>query len=477
MSDIVLVYPKTGNDVKASIAPPHSLLAIAAIPDKCGCKVKIIDQRVDNNWQEILRRELTIKPLIVGISTMTGSQIHYAIETAKLIRKLSDVPVVWGGKHPTLLPIQTLQSGLADAVCQGEGDYLLYENIMKRNFKGIWSSDTPVKMDDLISTPWHLIDIEKYIHADMYLKDSPRTLDWGQSSRGCPYHCHFCSQGNEKWRAMSVDNTVDRITETVKQFKLTGIWIRDDEFYVNTNRAVAICEKLIPLGIKWYTSGTRIDIFNKTPIDALKIYKRGGASVLKFGAESGSNRVLKFINKRIVKEDTLIANRKAKEVGITPAYNFMCGFPTETFAEINETIDLMIQLKKENPDAELETLSTYCAMPGTVMWNIAIENGLIQPDKLEGWINWRFDEYDDSGTRNPWYSQKERKAIGNLCYMSIMANTMPNLLKSYSGLKGSLLKYAYFLPQKYFEYRFKNKSYQSAPELRMIKKLRGVFSK
>jgi anaerobic magnesium-protoporphyrin IX monomethyl ester cyclase len=476
MADIVLIYPKTGNDVKASIAPPHSLLAIAAIPDKYGYSVKIIDQRVTPFWQIALWKELETKPLMVGITTMTGTQIHYAMQAAQVVRDYGNTPIVWGGKHPSLLPVQTLESGLADAVCKGEGDYLLYENVIKKNFTGIWWKDTPVKMDDLLHTPWHLIDIEKYIHSDMYLKNSPRTLDIGQTSRGCPFKCTFCSQGNEKWRAMSVDNAVDRITYAVKKFNLTGIWIRDDEFYVNTNRAVSICEKLIPLNIKWYTSGTRIDIFNKTPIDALKIYKRGGASVLKFGAESGSNRILKYINKRITREDTLEANLKARLAGITPAYNFMAGFPGETFNEINESVDLMVQLKRENPDAQVETLSTFCAMPGTELWKTAIEYGLVEPDKLEGWINWRFDEYDDSGTRNPWLNLSERKALGNLCYLSIMANVVPNLLNSYDGLKGLLLKAAYKLPQAYFEYRFKNKSYKHIPEMRLIKKLRGRFS-
>jgi anaerobic magnesium-protoporphyrin IX monomethyl ester cyclase len=479
MSDIVLIYPKTGNDVTTSIAPPHSLLAIAAIPDKMGMKVKIIDQRVEPLWADILLKELESKPSMVGISTMTGSQIKYAMDAAQFIR-LSQwgVPIVWGGKHPSLLPQQTLDSGLADAVCVGDGDYQLYYNVMRKNLKGIWQTDRIVYPDDLMDTPWHLIDIEKYIHPDMYLKDSPRTLDIGQTSRGCPFHCKFCSQGNERWRAMSVDRSVHLIKDAVKRFNLTGVWIRDDEFYVNTNRAVAICEKLIPLGIKWYTSGTRIDIFNRTPLDAIQTYKRGGASVLKFGAESGSNRILDFIGKKITREDTLLSNIKAKESGIIPAYNFMAGFPTETFAEINESVDLMLQLKRENPAIHLETLSTFCAMPGTEMYQIAIEYGLKPPGTLTGWINWRFDEYDDSGTRIPWMNRRERRALGNLCYLSIMANTMPNLLSSYDhSLKGSILKAGYTLPQRYFNWRFENKSYHFMPELRVIKGMRGVLSK
>jgi len=72
LSDIVLVYPKTGTDIKRVIAPPHSLLTIAALPDKEDMEVKIIDQRVDKDWKKILVEELDKKPLCVGISSMTG---------------------------------------------------------------------------------------------------------------------------------------------------------------------------------------------------------------------------------------------------------------------------------------------------------------------------------------------------------------------------------------------------------------------
>lgn len=473
MSDIVLIYPKTGTDVKRVIAPPHSLLAIAAYPDKMGMKVKIIDQRVDDNWRETLSAELKAKPLCVGISTMTGMQIKYAMHVAQEVRKQSDTPIVWGGKHPSLLPSQTLESGLADAVCVGEGDFRFYYHVMSGNLTGIWGTPSFINIEELLPTPWHLIDVDKYIHVDMYLPDSPRTLDVGETSRGCPYQCRFCSQANEKWRPMSIEKTVDRITEAVKRFNLTGVWIRDDEFYINIKRAVAICEALIPLNIKWYTSGTRVDIFNKTPLDALEVYKQGGASVLKFGAESGSNRILDFINKGFHKEDIIEANLKAKKAGITPAYNFMGGFPTQTFDEYNETIDLIMQMKKDNSDAHFETIMTYAPMPGTYLWNVSLKYGLIPPKTLVEWINWRFDEEDETGTRNPWYTRKQRATIGNIVYLAGLTLGVPTMIDSYDGsVVGKLLKAGYYLPHKYFEYRFGHKYYTTMPELKIAKWVR-----
>jgi len=478
LSDIVLVYPKTGTDIKRVIAPPHSLLTIAALPDKEDMEVKIIDQRVDKDWKKILVEELDKKPLCVGISSMTGMQIKYAIEVSRVVKDYSPIPVVWGGKHPSLLPIQVLKSGLANAVCVGEGDYQLYYNVIGKNFSGVWKTDKYVDMEELLPTPWHLIDIEKYIHEDLYLPNSPRTLDVGESSRGCSFGCHFCCQANTRWRPMSAEKTVDRVTEIVKKYNLTGVWFRDDEFYINIKRAVEICEGLIPLNIKWYTSGTRVDIFNKTPLDACEVYKRGGASVLKFGAESGSDRILNMINKGFTKADILKANLKCKDVGITPAYNFMGGFPTQTFQEYDETINLICQMKEDNPDARFETIMTYAPMPGTPLFDMAIEHGLEPPEILSGWINWRFDEEDVSGTRNPWYSKKEREWIGNIIYLSALANGVDIMIDSYNGsLLGMMMRMGWALPKKYISYRFRNKKYRGlSPDLRLAKWLRGVVS-
>ena len=122
--DVILIYPRTGVDLGATVAPPHSVLAIAApLPSK-GYNVKIIDQRVDPEWQISLIEYLKRNPICVGISCMTGTQIYFAIEAAKVVRNATNgkVPIVWGGPHPSLLPEQTLQSEYVDVVCVGEGE-------------------------------------------------------------------------------------------------------------------------------------------------------------------------------------------------------------------------------------------------------------------------------------------------------------------------------------------------------------------
>jgi len=475
MSDIILVYPRTGMDIGSTIAPPHNLLCVAAPLDKAGYKVRIIDQRVDKQWRLHLLEELRTSPVFVGISTMTGTQVGHAVNAARFVRAHSNTPIVWGGPHPSLLPEQVLESGLADHVCVGEVDETIVQtvqDIANGRAPKIIKSPLP-DVENLLPTPWHLIDVEKYVHSDVYLKKG-RHLDVGQTSRGCPFMCGFCSSASireRKWRAMSSDKALDMIGRAIVDFDLSGFWLRDDEFYISQSRAAKIAEGLIPLGVRWYTSGTRVDVFNKTPDDQVALYRRAGAGTLKFGAESGNNRVLKLIGKGITREDTLEANLKCKRHGITPAFAFMMGFLTETLDEIGNTIDLARQLREDNPRAQFETFAPYLALPGTPMWQDALDRELRPPTKLEDWSSWIVDEYDDEGSKLPWYNAQERQALGNLCYLSMLSNAVPNVLDSLNGT-GKLLKLAYAIPHKYFQYRFFHKKYTHMPEMRLVRWLR-----
>ena len=273
---------------------------------------------------------------------------------------------------------------------------------------------------------------------------------------------------------MSAQKSIEMIVNAVRRFKLTGFWLRDDEFYINRGRANEICEGIIRegLNVRWYTSGTRIDVFNKASDEELFFLKRSGAYVLKFGAESGSDRILKLMNKGICVEDTLRANIRAGQIGLIPAFALMMGFPTETFEEINRTVDLAARLKKDNPQAQFETIAPYTALPATPLFNFAIQHGLKPPGRLEGWTNWVVHERDYTGRKLSWYGYKERIKIANLNYISILANVIPNLFEGFrNNVIRSLMKILYKPFAVYFRLRFRKKFYGFAPELTIIRYL------
>jgi anaerobic magnesium-protoporphyrin IX monomethyl ester cyclase len=495
--DVILLFPKTGMDFGGTVGAPHALLSIAAPLHKAGYAVKIIDQRINPDWRADLLKLLKLEPLCVGISVMTGSPVFYALEMSRLIKENTrgKTTIIWGGPHPSVLPEQTLENRYIDIVCIGEGDITFLEladalsnkrpldNIsgigFKQGSKIVITPERPLlNVEELLPIPWELIEVEKYIHRDFYLKNTSRSLDIGQTSRGCPYQCGFCSSAalrKRKWRAMSVEKSLERILDPVRRFNLDSIWIRDDEFYIDRERAYAICKGIIASGlkIKWYTSGTRVNVFNQATEEELSIMKQSGADTVKFGAESGSNRILKLMNKGITVEETIAANLKAKRAGITPAFALMIGFPTETFAEIDQTIDLRFRLKKDNPQAQFETMAIYTALPGTEMWTLAQQHGLKPPQHLEEWIDWIFDDYDFDGKRTPWFSAKDRIKLGNITYMSILSNAIINAINSLGNTTlRNALNTLFKLMSKYYSFMLKHKLYAFAPELLLANYLR-----
>lgn len=498
-ADVILLYPKTGLDIGGhTVAPPHSLLSVAAPVHKAGYKVKLIDMRRDVNWQETLKNSISEDTICIGISTMTGTQIFFALMMAAEARRLTDgrIPIVWGGPHPTILPEQTLENQYVDIVVVGEGDITFLElvkalenkqpldfikGIAFKNGNGTAVTERREFLDvnTLLPVPWELINVEDYINPDTYfLKGSPRTLDIGQTSRGCPHRCGFCCSSSildKKWRPMSIDRALEAIIEPVERFDLTGIWIRDDEFYVSPKRAFTICEKMVTSGhdISWYATGSRVDDFNSATDEQLSLLKRSGGRVMKFGAESGNDRVLDLIRKGFHTEDTIKANLKCKKHGIVPAYSLIIGFPTETFEEINNTIAFGFRLQEENPAAQLETMPTYTAFPRTPMYGLALEHGLRPPDRLEGWIDWILDDYDLEGRQIPWFNRKERLWIGNISYMSILAYAVGNLKGGIENRFWRSFFSSVLVPmQAYYRFRMKHAYYKTVPELIVARYLR-----
>jgi len=494
MTDVLMVYPKTGFDVEGAIAPPFALLTVAAPLQNEGYKVKIIDQRVDTSWKSKLINELKKNPLYVATTSMSGTQIRFALQISKIVKKCAkEIPVVWGGTHSTILPEQTLENPNIDVVVNGEGELTVLEltkaiekNKSIKDIKGIHfkrkdssqinTGPRPfMNMDNMLPTPWELVNPRDYIYKDFYMRDVKRTMDIGQTSRGCPYRCGYCCSAfiRKHWRPMSAKKAIERIVDDVRRFKLDSIWLRDDNFFANLKRAKEICQGMIDnkLDIKWYTSGTRADAINRMTHEQITTFKKAGAEVFKIGAESGSDRILKLINKECTVKELHMANMKSKKYDIIPAMSFMGGFPTETYGELMQTIDCMIKVKKDNPAAQVESMCIFTAYPKTRIWPLALKHGLKPPKKLEGWAEWGFHDFNEK--RNPWLTAAERRRLGNITYISTLACVVNNLTNSIKNpVKRALTKSIVKPVSSYYEWRFNHKLFNWLPELTLIRLIR-----
>jgi anaerobic magnesium-protoporphyrin IX monomethyl ester cyclase len=433
---VILLHPRVFDHKHSGV--PLAPLMLAATLREAGFKPLIIDQATEENYQKTISRNLS-DTLYVGVSAMTGSQIQFGLDMCDYIRKRSpDTPIVWGGRHASALPIQTLNDSRADIVVHGEGDFIaveiakaIAENSSLENVKGISfkKNDKIVTtprtnairdLDSLPMIPWGLFDLEKY---NAGRKEKTLSI---QTGRGCPYSCTFCSHKIDKtefFRVFSPTYILDNIEEAVKKYGINSVNLYEPFFVSKGSRVDEFCQGLIDrkLDISWIASA-RANNFWLLPAFTLKQMKKSGCHYLTFGFESGSQRILKRINKRIRIEDILKCAQMCHEYDIIPEACFIIGFPFETTADILATLKMVAQVRKLCPTAIFH-IQLYTGFPGSILYNECIKRfGLKQIESLEEWGNftkWR--------NNRAWLKRGE-KSLLKLLNGSIYASSLEYLL-------------------------------------------------
>ncbi len=431
-----MIYPKIGVYGTIIVDLPLALIHAARVAHSKGYKIKIIDCRIDKDWKKTLLKSLKDKPYAVMVSAMTGKPIHYALEVSKFVKENSDVLVIWGGIHSTLLPMQTLEHPLIDAVVQGDGEITLYETLEAldkgKSFHGILGLHFKDKNGKLIQNPnrpptdlnsledeippYDLVDIKKYKRAG-FNETSFSIL----TSSGCPHRCTFCHvpATDSKWIPENVDRTIRHIKYVMEKFNPDYLYINDNDFFVNLKRAEALFEAMkkekidVVVGFR----GTRIDELIRADHKLFSLMEDVGVRELHIGIESGSQRILDFIKKDIKVEDAITVNRRlVNHPKIRPSYNFFTGVPGETDHDLQLTTSLVLRLLRENPYAQISSMTEFAPYPGTELYDIAIKNGYKPPKTLMEWADL------DPGTaaeKCPWITL-ERKQLMDVLYLAAL---------------------------------------------------------
>jgi len=476
---VILIYPQTG--IREISLPPFSLMAIAAILEKRGFRVKIIDARVERDYRKKIQESLAENVIFLGISSMTGSQIRNGLEIARIVRKqASEIPIVWGGFHPTLLPRQTVKHALVDIVVKGQGETTAAELAEcltgKRRLeevKGLLYKkkgkilETPERSPENVNSfppmAYDLVDVEKYLVHDV----SPRTIGY-ISSRGCPHSCGFCAVSKfyaGKWSGLEPERVANEIENLVDRFGVNGIKFLDDNFFVDKERVRQICEVIVErsLNIKWNAS-CRCNYIVGYDTNLLSSMKKSGCHTIEFGGESGSQRILDMISKEIHVTDILRSAEICREYGFVGAYSFMMGFPYETESDLSVTLALMDSLRKLLPDIEMN-MFIYTPYPETPLYHASIKNGFEPPQDLEQWS-----QFSHNRVVVPWIDDKRRRFLEELSFLSWFAFT-PSLRKK---VKKKHLKLLFRILRKLAIFRWNNRIFVLPIEWRIIKQLHSI---
>lgn len=426
-----MVYPATGLDIKGvSVWLPLAILQVAStiVSDY---EVIVVDQRTDGDWKVSLRNAINDETLCVAVSSMTGTQIKGGLAAARIARDLNpDLPIVWGGNHPTLVPESTVRHPLVDIVVMGEGENTfrwIVDALAKRqswkNIPDIAYKDGDrvvkngtgtdpkrfVKQDEQPPLPYHLLDVEQYISGPMIFGREVRSLPY-ISSQGCPYSCTFCCQpvmSARRWRRQSPELLMERTMALKEKFRLDAIEFHDEEFFVDRKRGAKVAE-MIGGRFEWYVQ-TRMDDVLAMDCDAL--YKNG-LRVVQPGLETGSARILAMIKKEETLEEFHAANRKLAASGIRSTYNFMMGYPSETIEDLTATVDLALKLLDDNPNASVSGFYVYVPYPGAELFKLAVQDGFEEPTTLEGWS-----VFNRQHLASPWI-QSRRDILETLLFTS-----------------------------------------------------------
>ncbi|MFH1094415.1 MAG: radical SAM protein [Candidatus Omnitrophota bacterium] len=475
--NVLLIHPKSGFEIeKMHLFMPMGLMCIAAPLLELDIEVTLLDQRLEKDFYWKLKLALKNNPICVGITTLIGTQILYAIEVADFVRKNSEIPIVWGGVHPSLTPDQTIRNDNVDIVVRGEGDITFKELVdaldkrrSLKNIKGItWKKGDAIyhnperefcNLDELPKVPYHLLDVERYFVATV--PGSKRCLNV-YSSRGCLRGCIFCYNtkfNRSIYRKRSIDKVIEEIEWLKETYNIDAFAVNDDNFTIDADRTHYFCRRLIEknIDLPWKCQG--MEMWQAEKIDFDLLQKSGCKRVL-LGLESGSGKVLKFLKRIDTPEvQKRVINKFAKSKLIAH-YDVMIGYPVEGDKELAETLDLVDYIRKIDPKAYFTSFHIFTVFPGTEFCRIAIEKyGFTPPTTLEGWQNFRLEEIN-----NQWILPERRSCYLNLCLISffIADHRFKDKVKS----KWILMFLGIFAG--FAKYRWRRRQFDFCPEFKLL---------
>lgn len=387
--DVLLITPTREIPQKMDF-PPIGLAYLSSFLKRAGIVTSVIDA-CPLSWDMLARLVSEKSPAIVGITCWTQER-GQAFKTAKMVKKiLPNTKIVVGGHHATAFPENMFLQAHADAVVIGEGEETMLEVVSaflnnrplndvngiayKENERVVLTEPRDFIQDlDSIPYPDYTdFNLEHYLG----IPDADGIAASIITSRGCPHACVFCSAGNfwkRKWRARSPANVVGEIEWLYSEYNVRNFAFFDDNFTVNKNRAIEICQGIIKkdLRIKWVAS-SHVTHINE---ELLGWMKKSGCFRIDFGIESGSPDVLRNINKGQTIGQIENAFRLAHAMNIKPRAYLLVGCPGET----EETIDNTLALMKKIRPYYSRTAEILIVFPGTALCDMAKEKGLMTDD-------------------------------------------------------------------------------------------------
>lgn len=385
-TNVLLIFPQP-SQTSPQRSPPLSILHVGealreakqrGVSDET-YRVRYFDERYDEppdiGWADI-----------VGVSSITGYQLRGAIRWLKAAKQAGKRTVL-GGIHVTMQPEQCLSEDYVDAIVTHEGEWAFIDAIHGER-KGNYSRH-------LAGTADHVSPVsdETLIH----FRRSARTGDTIlMSSRGCRFRCAFCYNlrfFNRSWQEVDLARWRRDVLRLKHECGVTKLEHGDD--WIGTwARAREIICFLHDNGIQ-YRPSIRA---NQITDDVAREMKDLGIQYVSIGMETASPRILELTNKDITVDDQITCAHSLARYGIHPLYYWVTGLPTETPAEINETLDQADRMWDIHNGNLTQNFYAYLALPGSALWDMVDQSRL--PHTMEEWSHYSLNQTDNELASN-----------------------------------------------------------------------------
>ena len=367
---------------------PLGLAYLGAIAERDGHQVTVIDCQAERLGYDNFRSRISQIPSdVIGVTSTT--LLYNSAKQILTIAKEThpNATTMIGGSHVTFWDENALNECPAiDVIVRREGEItfseLLKQTEAKKDFGGVLGTtyrgadgkiirneDRPFIQDlDSLPTPaYHLLPIDAFHRMG-------KTIFPLVTSRGCVQWCDFCStvrMFGRGYRSRNPKRVVDELEMLHNKYGESQFTFYDDAFTINRKNTLELCAeiKARKLNIEWDCE-TRVDAVDK---ELLEKMRDAGCITVWFGVESGSEKILGAMHKKINREQVREAFKTAQKAGLMTIASSVIGFPGETEETAWETINFINSL---NPD----DIGCYIATPypGTPMYDEVVKNGWLR---------------------------------------------------------------------------------------------------
>ena len=398
--------------------PPFGSLAItnALKQDGFNCIDFYDIDALRPSYEEALQKIIQTKPDVLGISSVVSTAYGFAKELSLDVKKaLPETIIVLGGNLGASAEILLRKTGI-DFVVNGEGEntivafmnqylqsrdkssfhevlgltYLLDEKLINTGYQ------VQVPKDKIYEVNWEELeensDIEiffpeatKSLLAESTFSYDPRINEphrKGQrlgtlvASKGCVARCTFCHRWDKGIRYVPVPKIMERLAFIIERYNVGFVTFGDENFGTDKRWLTEFCEQIGKFDVLWRVSGMRVNCVSPEYLDMMR---ESGCCAVYFGMETGSERMLQIMEKKVKLEDNYNAVKWIYDAKLHTTIQLVLGMPGENNETIKETSEFLSHSITLGPEQNPLNLSiNYAqALPGTPLYEYARHKGLV----------------------------------------------------------------------------------------------------